>query len=373
MKIDQQTLTAFSNNLVTALTILGIFGLVGSLSRIADIGFTPEHAVHIVLVFLITATFLARHRLSARANFYMTMLFFAGIALAGMFFAGASSHFLFFASILLLLVALAFGMKAAIMVAVAIFFITFYAAYLFVNDIYVPNIDYNHYMTSWTGWIPITIIVLATSLALVQTISNMYQRLLKIQEELFRARKKAEDLANHDALTGLLSLRMADELMEWSLRNAKRNKTKVAVVFLDLNGFKAINDHFGHQAGDTVLRLVAKRMKSIIREVDSVCRIGGDEFFIIMPDIQHKSDIEAICERIIHSIERPIEYKQKQIQVGVSVGIALYPDDAEDSSRLKNLADKSMYQVKKLSSSGYAFTDSSKKPQDSSIQRQSAG
>jgi diguanylate cyclase (GGDEF)-like protein/PAS domain S-box-containing protein len=178
-------------------------------------------------------------------------------------------------------------------------------------------------------------------------------------------RKKTEvqiqHLATHDLLTDLPSLRLANDRLSSALNMARRHKKAVALMFIDLDGFKAVNDTLGHDAGDYVLKQVAQRMLSCVRETDTVARIGGDEFLIIATEINAPQNAAQIAEKVIQSLSKPIVFKKLQAIVGASIGIALFPDHGEDIDQLIKQADKAMYSVKNAGKNDFRFADTATK------------
>lgn len=173
--------------------------------------------------------------------------------------------------------------------------------------------------------------------------------LLKQAEEEIRA------LANHDELTGLPSLRLLQDRMNSAIARAQRNNTKMAIMFVDLDGFKSVNDTMGHQVGNEILIESAKRMQTCVRDADTVARLGGDEFIIV---IEYKTDrklIENIAQRIVDHIAESITTKAGITHIGASVGIAIYPDNADTPDQLIHMADKAMYVVKNTSKGAAHF------------------
>lgn len=167
------------------------------------------------------------------------------------------------------------------------------------------------------------------------------------------ARKEAEDkvryLATHDYLTGLLGLRTLKEQMPLIQGIAQRHSEKVAIMFLDLDGFKIINDTHGHDAGDLVLKTVAKRIRKGLRETDIASRIGGDEFVLLISSLHTGDEAKHISKKLKENIEKPIKINSHEVKVGVSIGISIYPDDGHDPEELVKIADSRMYDVKKSS------------------------
>jgi len=173
-----------------------------------------------------------------------------------------------------------------------------------------------------------------------------YVRVFTDISELNKAQKKLEQLANVDALTGLLNRRMFHERLEHALRRADRGRRSVALLFLDLDGFKMINDLHGHDAGDIVLREVASRLQRCVRATDSLCRLGGDEFTIIMEDAMLPRDAEVVAERMTWALDPPIDIGGRLVDCRASLGIALYPAHGRDAEALLKSADVAMYQAK---------------------------
>lgn len=163
-------------------------------------------------------------------------------------------------------------------------------------------------------------------------------------------------LAHHDALTGLPNRSSCNERLIMSIQQARRQCSKVAVLFLDLDRFKNINDSLGHHVGDQLLCSVANRLSAAVRECDTISRLGGDEFVIILNDVASTEEIGKIIEqRLFPSLRQPHLINDIELYVSCSVGVAVYPDDATDIAILKGHADSAMYQAKKLGRNNFQF------------------
>ena len=162
-------------------------------------------------------------------------------------------------------------------------------------------------------------------------------------------------LANHDALTGLPSLRLCKDRLDQSLAEARRTGQMSAVMFLDLDGFKAINDEHGHEFGDLVLQATALRIKAEIRETDTVARIGGDEFIIILSSLPELMVAERIAAGLIKQIVQPIRVEKVEVMVSASIGISVYPKNGTTAEALIRSADKAMYQIKRQGKNNFGF------------------
>ncbi|MBN2816808.1 MAG: GGDEF domain-containing protein [Campylobacterales bacterium] len=152
---------------------------------------------------------------------------------------------------------------------------------------------------------------------------------------------KLQELAMHDMLTGVANRLLLMENLESMISLATRNKQNVVVMFLDLDGFKEVNDNYGHEAGDYLLQVVAKRLQTLIRRTDTLARMGGDEFIL---GFMQPAQTDVLAQRVISAINEPIELvDKKSVSVGVSIGIAHFPKDAKNAEELIRIADDRMY------------------------------
>jgi diguanylate cyclase (GGDEF)-like protein/PAS domain S-box-containing protein len=173
------------------------------------------------------------------------------------------------------------------------------------------------------------------------------------------ARKEREQriqhLADHDALTGLLNRRLFEDRLQQSLNLARRNDALVAVMLIDLDGFKAVNDQFGHLMGDYVLRSVARRLRDCVRESDTVARLGGDEFVVLLAGQRSAEDSSVVAEKILSTLTEPIGAGGRRFEIGASIGISIYPRDGTTPEALIKHADAAMYRVKEAGKNRYQF------------------
>jgi diguanylate cyclase (GGDEF)-like protein/hemerythrin-like metal-binding protein/PAS domain S-box-containing protein len=155
-----------------------------------------------------------------------------------------------------------------------------------------------------------------------------------------------EAAANFDALTGLPNRRLLTDRLTQALERSKRSGNLLAVCFMDLDGFKKINDTHGHDAGDEVLKVVAKRLTQTLRGADTVARLGGDEFVLLLGDLSHAQEATGLLERVLREVSQSIDLPAQQVQVGISIGVTLYPDDVVGPDELLKHADLALYQAK---------------------------
>lgn len=170
-----------------------------------------------------------------------------------------------------------------------------------------------------------------------------------LRRELIRAEKEAETanrLAYHDALTGLPNRRLLLDRLTLAVAQAARQKKCVALVFFDVDGFKAINDKLGHTSGDKLLQGVAQRLSACLRAADTACRYGGDEFIVLLPEIEGAQSAAVVEQKIRTCLAVPHLVDGARITVTLSIGTAVYPVDAENHLDLIKLADAAMYSTK---------------------------
>ncbi len=173
-----------------------------------------------------------------------------------------------------------------------------------------------------------------------------YTVLFRNVSEQYEAEKLIRHMAWHDSLTGLANRNLLSERLDEALKLARRLEKKVAVMILDLDKFKPVNDLHGHATGDKLLKVVAERLMKCAREVDTVARLGGDEFAIVFTNIEDDANIITIADRIIHSIQQPVEIDGNVIQIGTSIGISFFPGDSDTPTELIRMADVALYQAK---------------------------
>ncbi len=161
-----------------------------------------------------------------------------------------------------------------------------------------------------------------------------------------QAQQKLKQMAHYDVLTGLPNRALLMDRLHIELARADRDSTRIALIFIDLDGFKQVNDTMGHAAGDLLLVEVGNRLRQIVREVDTVSRLGGDEFILLLVGWREGTFIDKIAQQVIEQLSRPISLQNRGARIGASLGIACYPDHAESAEQLMKRADQAMYRAK---------------------------
>ncbi len=185
---------------------------------------------------------------------------------------------------------------------------------------------------------------------------EQYANLVMLMIERWRDDTKIQQLAFYDPLTGLPNRRLMSERLRYGIEFGRREGKRMALLMMDLDKFKAVNDNFGHSAGDELLKQVAQRIQNRLRDVDTVARLGGDEFIILLKDIVHVDDAARMAELIVHDLSQPFQLAQSDnIQIGASIGISLYPEHGEDPELLIDHADTALYHAKDAGRGRFAY------------------
>lgn len=201
------------------------------------------------------------------------------------------------------------------------------------------------------------------------SIIELFAQMASIAIEREHATQLIWKQANFDNLTQLPNRHMMHEHLQFSLKNCQRHNQKMAVIFLDMDHFKDINDTLGHEFGDLLLIEIAKRIQSKIRQNDTVARLGGDEFVVLLTELNDVHGIERIIQALLHELSQPYQLKDEVVHSSASIGITIFPDDATDIDTLLRNADQAMYGAKAIGRNNYHyFTDSMR---ESAVKRMS--
>lgn len=169
----------------------------------------------------------------------------------------------------------------------------------------------------------------------------------QLRKSLQASNAELEHLSLHDKLTKLPNRRFYDDRMTLALQRSAARNSMTGLLFIDLNGFKEINDTYGHGAGDRLLIATAQRLQRALRETDLVARIGGDEFAVVLEDVQSTDELMHIASKLSQAVEQPLSVRQHQLSFSASIGLAVFPDDGRQKAELEEKADRAMYFAKK--------------------------
>ena len=175
------------------------------------------------------------------------------------------------------------------------------------------------------------------------------------EQQLLVLNQKLQQQATHDMLTGLPNRRLLIDRLEQALAQGKRNSGHLAMLFIDLDGFKEINDRLGHTVGDEVLAIIGRRLKNLLRSADTAARLGGDEFGLVLSKIIGRQDAELVAKKVLETISAPLVVRGESCHIGASIGISLYPEHGASADELISRADAAMYTVKHCGKASFAF------------------
>ena len=208
-------------------------------------------------------------------------------------------------------------------------------------------------------WLAVLVIVTTLGIIGITLIASLFDKRLhsrtgRLADSLARANQELVEAALHDPLTRLPNRMLLQDRIEQAIEKAKRHGASVAVMFCDLDGFKLVNDAYGHQFGDRLLVRMAERVRDLLRPQDTLARLGGDEFVVVL-GVESTDDAVVVAERITAAVAEPFVIDAAELQLSASLGIALYPDDATSERELMAHADAAMYHTKQSGRNGYTF------------------
>ena len=196
------------------------------------------------------------------------------------------------------------------------------------------------------------------SIATVRDAAGNVSHMLGVFSDI-TARKEDEEQvwrqANFDALTGLPNRSLFLDRLSQAVKASRRDRTRFALLFIDLDGFKAVNDTFGHPVGDLLLQEAAARLLLSVRSSDTVARLSGDEFTVIMHDVEGRDEVGLVAAKMVSRLAEQFDLDGQQASVQASIGVAMFPDDADDAAELVRLADRAMYGVKRTGKNNFGF------------------
>nr|WP_297349623.1 GGDEF domain-containing protein [uncultured Glaciecola sp.] len=335
-----------ASQLMFGLSVVVSIGLPLSLIRWLEIGFQPVFVLHVAVTIIILACNFRPNKSNYKIDLTVIVVVLSAMIIVGMRSFGLQSGVITFATFTSFLVAILWGIRPAILFSFFWCLFVLGLGWLFIHDVIEYSVKPEVYSATFGSWVivavgstlSITLILILTSQGLKQ-LSNQFKIIESQQQEI-------EYLANHDSLTDYYSARLAMPMLKNAISTAKRSTQKVAVVFIDLNEFKQVNDNLGHEVGDQVLAAIAKLFKEEIRDIDTPVRIGGDEFLFILPNLQSSGEALEVVNRLTTRLSLFTSISGHDLSVGASAGIAIYPDDSLSPSMLRGFADRAMYSAK---------------------------
>lgn len=337
--------------------LIVVVGVPASISRALSTGWLHLYTFHILMGILVFVMYFSRRLFTYRTRSVTLLTMFFLVGTTGVLTLGLLGAGLWWLVMCSFMAGTLLSHKIGLTVSVVSLGVVALAGYLFTSGVITYPVDANHYVVDPTSWISFLMAVSILPFMVFQSISIFQRSTLDLLTEVNKQKTEIERMATHDQLTGMPLLNLAKDRLQIAISSAARSGKKVSLMFIDLDGFKAVNDTYGHEAGDHVLKEVSSRILQILRDEDTAARIGGDEFILILAGVESEKDPAVVAGRIIEEVSRPILFSGNTLAVGASVGIALYPDHANDAESLRRLADEAMYVVKKSGKNRFAFAE----------------
>lgn len=325
---------------------VGTIALPLSVFRITITGWQPVYVIQAMVWLLVGVMLRFRDHIPTQAKLLGLVISYGALGVWGLYAFGVMGFGIWFFAGAVLVVGVVHSIRTALFLWALMVCCIALAAFGHLSGYLHTKVDPTLYVRSWSPWamLVVTAIILPAVMLLC---FRAYQRtLFGLMQTLEQQRDLIAQQAYYDELTALPTRKLAYDRIKVAFRRADRNDGVVALCYLDLNRFKQVNDAHGHRVGDYVLVEVAKRLQDNLRGDDTIARLGGDEFLLVLNDVAHQQFVEGFIEKISNIISAPIEWEGQDLFVGVSVGVAYYPNDGDECEALIDLADRSMYAVK---------------------------
>jgi diguanylate cyclase (GGDEF)-like protein len=345
----------FVSSMWRGLGWVAMLALPVTLWRATATGWLPLYGAHLALAIL----GLVLLRVQATMQFHWRVGLLCGllwlVGLPGLLTFGLSASGVWWL-VLSCLVACTLGsVRVGVAVSVATGLALAGAAVGFISGRLQPALPPDVYLRLPSSWIAIILVTGIFAALVLRSFGGYARATTGLLHRIKEQRDEIERLSLHDPLTGLPLARLATDRIQMAVHVARRANRRVAVLYIDLDGFKSVNDGLGHDAGDWVLAEVARRMARAVRSEDTIARVGGDEFLAVIGTLADADDAVLVADKLLQALVAPIVYEGRMATIGASVGIAIYPDHARDVAGLRRRADQAMYRAKREGGNSIAF------------------
>jgi diguanylate cyclase (GGDEF)-like protein len=334
--------------------VVAVVGGLASSVRFFYTGWQPLYAIHLgIALVLLVLHWSPPSLISIPVRIHVAIGIPALVGLSGLYTFGFYGNGLAWIIVACTVAAVFLQLRALIAFALVLWATTVTIGMLYVQKILTLPVDGSSYINLYLGWMPIfisAVVLMAIATTMVFGYKRAIERLLSTT---IAQRDIIHHQAAHDPLTGLPNKTLMDDRLAMACERATRDNALAALLFIDLDGFKGVNDSHGHEAGDRVLVEVAGRLEAGLRKVDTAARLGGDEFLVVLDGISSRADADTVAAKLIELVGQPIDVGGEAVRIGVSIGIAVFPDDTRQVSDLVRLADCAMYAVKRAGKNGY--------------------
>ena len=326
-----------------------------SLSRAALTGWMPLYTWHLLLCVTATGVALLRRRLSLRTKSTLFLALLWSVGLPGLLSLGLAAAGVHWLALSALVASTLYSRRVSMTLGIAAVLAVALSGTAFVLGWMHVDVDLNAYVRDPAAWGTLVLVTGAFIAVTVYAYGTYNRSTAHLLREFKDENERIEFYALHDELTGLPQAKLARDRLEMAMETARRDHMRVGVLGIDLDGFKRVNDQYGHAAGDAVLRTLALRLKSELRGRDTVARMGGDEFLAILVSVDPEESISPLLSRLVRTLTLPVPWKGEELQVGASIGAAFYPSQGSDADTLIHRADEAMYAAKRQGGRRYVY------------------
>jgi diguanylate cyclase (GGDEF)-like protein len=329
------------------LVVVALVALPASLFRAQITGWTVLHSVQLALGVSTLTLFALRRMLTERAQAATIVAIFWAVGLSGLVGMGLAGAGIWWLVISSLLVSLLYSIGAGLVVmALAVLAIASVGTLVCLGYLPLPPGSGN-FLRNPGSWVSALVGATLMPLLVFRAVAALNSSTTSLLRETGAQRERIRELATHDELTGVPTLMLALDRLQQALREIPRSGRKVGLLFIDLDGFKAINDTLGHEAGDSVLVQVARRLRLNVRIEDTVARVGGDEFVVLLTAMQGEAETLAVASKLRHAIGEPMYSRELELGVSCSIGAAFAAGPQRDADEMIRAADAAMYEAKR--------------------------
>lgn len=345
----------YLDRLWRGLGLIALLSLPVSLMRMVEMPLPSLLWLHVGAVAVALLVNLVLRRLSSRLKLALLVGVLWVTALVGLLTLGLMAASIWYLAIVTLAIGTVISLRAGMLAAVLAVLALALIGWGFASGGLVVAVESANYVGLPTAWLNLIVNFGLALVLLLLTLDYHRSSLLRLLDEVRRQRDEIEHLASRDPLTGLTAPRLFAERAARALAPLQPAAPRLALLFVDLDGFKAINDRHGHAAGDQVLREVAARFAAVLRNPDTVTRIGGDEFVLLLHEVDAAEVAASVAARLVAALRPPIRHAGLELSVAASIGIALHPDHGSSYEGLLEAADLAMYAAKAAGKGRWCF------------------
>lgn len=335
------------DSVVAGLALIGLFGPPISASRAFITGWMDIYTLHIIIGIAAIGLWLFRRQIPTNVKLAVLIVLMWGIGLFGLLNYGLLSAGSWWLATSALVTGMVAPRKVAMRVSIAAVLAMVAIAGGFITGGLYLEVGLSAYMSSPTAWATFFIAAVCLPLIVFSVFLNQSRLVTELARQADLAQKALREYATIDPLTGALRPAMMEDRIEYAMAKARRARDMIGVMFIDLDNFKPINDHYGHAAGDAILTEFSKRIRGALREEDFIARVGGDEFVVVITGLSEEQQALLVARKIRGLFKEPVAINDTILRIGFSTGIAVGPAEGDDPKSLIRTADKAMYAAKR--------------------------